>query len=179
MNRFLVIASMVAGLALAAGSGALAQTCSSKLVSMAWDCTEHCEGGFSGPNCIDFGSFGHSAHFDMADDGVWTFLVCTCEDSGSPSSSKFDASASVFRLHRKQCSLQFPREDRRQEANRTGVISRRQLVHLLMHEEIVFMPVVEPESRAISVAGYLRQRAPRAVVARLIDLVGDSSGYES
>ena len=52
--------------------------------------------GGGGTECLDFGSFGVSAPFDMDDVGEDGVGACICADTGSAKAPKFDSSSSTF-----------------------------------------------------------------------------------
>jgi hypothetical protein len=82
---------------LGAASNAAAQAnCQGKLFDTAWDCKLNCTFGIF-TDCVEFGNFGVSSHFDMIDTTFLTFTDgCACSATGSETAPKFNASATAF-----------------------------------------------------------------------------------
>jgi|SRR5580692_736207 hypothetical protein len=96
MNRLMCLALAVC---LLAGplEGLATADCDSKLVGTSWEC----KFAFSNPSddmslCVEFGHFGLSTDFDMSVAGFSGHEGCTCVDTGSVKSPKFDAKSSNF-----------------------------------------------------------------------------------
>ncbi len=70
--------------------------CEAKLSGNDYGCTFVCTGGGGDTECLDFGSFGVAAPFDMNDVGFDGVGACHCADTGSTKKPKFDSSSSRF-----------------------------------------------------------------------------------
>ena len=71
--------------------------CQAKLSGNNYGCSFVCTGGGAPTTeCLDFGSFGVAAPFDMDNVGIDGVGACICSDTGSTKAPKFDSSSSTF-----------------------------------------------------------------------------------
>ena len=96
MKFKMAVAIAFIGLLMVRVEKANAGNCEAKLSGNDYGCTYVCTGGGGGTECLDFGSFGVSAPFDMDDVGEDGVGACICADTGSAKSPKFDSSSRTF-----------------------------------------------------------------------------------
>jgi len=86
-----IVCLLDAGSVLAAGGN-----CVSKLLNTFWSCHANFSEGISGTTCMAFSNGGQSIYFDESDTWDSGPKACTCLDSGSATSPKFNSSTSSF-----------------------------------------------------------------------------------
>jgi hypothetical protein len=103
VNRTAVAAAISAILALfGLASTASAGNCQARVLNshnidqvQGYRCTIVGSEGTNTSECMEFGVFGTSVHFDLADSFLKETLGCTCTDSGTVTKPKFDSSSNA------------------------------------------------------------------------------------
>jgi hypothetical protein len=95
MKFKMAVAIALIGLLMVRVEKANAGGCQAKLVGNNYGCSYVCTVG-SDTECLDFGSFGVAAPFDMDNVGIDGVGACICSDTGSTKAPKFNSSSSTF-----------------------------------------------------------------------------------